>query len=196
MCAHLEAQTSSQASPNCIQARLGLRALVHCESWTLKSCDYKGQALNSRISSVVPHLISATLVDCGPTSPTPCALLRKQSLFRAHLNVIEVITRHLFVDYKTAFDSPIRDIPAKLIRLCRMTLSNSCSSVKVGMDLYEPINTVRGFRQGDPLSCDLFNFVMESVLRKAGVNRNGTIFQKSVQLLAYADDIDIIRRTN
>ena len=60
-----------------------------------------------------------------------------------------------------------------------MTLSNSCSSVKVGMDLSEPFDTVRGFRQGDPLSCDLFNFVMESVLRKAGVHRSGTIFQKS-----------------
>ena len=36
---------------------------------------------------------------------------------------------------------------------------------------------------------------MESVLRKAGIHRSGTIFQKSVQLLAYADDIDIIGRT-
>ena len=41
-------------------------------------------------------------------------------------------------------------------------------------------------------SCELFNFVMESVLRKARVHRNGIIFQKSVQLLAYADNIDII----
>ena len=37
---------------------------------------------------------------------------------------------------------------------------------------------------------------MESVLRKALMHRNGTIFQKSVRLLAYADDIDIIERTN
>ena len=108
-------------------------------------------------------------------------------------------------DYKAAFDSPIRNrvfatmselgITAMQIRLYRMTLINSCSSVKVGMGLSEPFDTLRGFRQGNPLSCDLLNFVMDSILRKAGVHRSGTIFQKSVQLLAYADDIDIIGRT-
>ena len=33
---------------------------------------------------------------------------------------------------------------------------------------------------------------MESVLRKTVEHRNGTIFYKNVQLLGYADDIDII----
>ena len=73
-----------------------------------------------------------------------------------------------------------------------MTLSNS---VKVGIDFSEPFDTVRDFRQGEPLSCDLFNFVIESVLRKVKVHCNDTIFQKTVQLLAYVDDIDIIGRT-
>ena len=58
-------------------------------------------------------------------------------------------THHLFVDFKAAFDSPLRDtamselgISAKLIKLCRMMLSNSCSSIKVGKDLSEPFDTV------------------------------------------------------
>ena len=100
-------------------------------------------------------------------------------------------THHLFVDYKAAFDSPIRDqvynimsefgIPAKLTRLCRMTLLNTSSAVKVGKNLSDPFNTIRGFRQADPLSCTLSNFIMESIVRKAGVQRSGTIKDKSVE---------------
>ena len=83
-------------------------------------------------------------------------------------------TYHLFVDYKAAFDSSIRSevfkamstfgIPAKLIRLRRITLCGTRSAVKVGKDLSEPFNTERGFRQGDSL-----------VIRDAKVNRNGTL---------------------
>ena len=52
----------------------------------------------------------------------------------------------------------------------------------------EPFDTMQGFRQGYPLSC-------EGVLRKYEIHRNGTIFQICVQLLAYAHDVDIIGRT-
>ena len=85
-------------------------------------------------------------------------------------------------------------IPTKLIRVCKMTLNNTKSTVKNGKDLSEPFNTKRGLRQGDTLSCDLFNILMEIILRKSAVNLNKTISSKSHMLLAYANDIDIIGR--
>lgn len=127
----------------------------------------------------------------------------RQILEKTHEKQID--TYHLFVDYKAAFDSPIRSkvfqamsefgIPAKLIRLCKMTLTDTRSSVKIGKNLSEPFSTKRGFRQGDSLSCDLFNILLEKVIRDADVNRTGTLYTKQHMLLAYADDIDIMGRT-
>ena len=53
------------------------------------------------------------------------------------------------------------------------------------MGLFEGFNTVKNIRQGDPLS---WQYSEE-------MHRNGSIFYKSVQLLVYADDINIIRRS-
>ncbi|EDS43741.1 conserved hypothetical protein [Culex quinquefasciatus] len=50
------------------------------------------------------------------------------------------------------------------------------------------------FRQGDGLSCALFNIVLEGIIRRAGIETSGTIMNKSYQLLAFADDIDIVAR--
>ena len=37
--------------------------------------------------------------------------------------------------------------------------------------------------------------ILKQNIRDAGINTSGTIFNKSVQILAYTDDIDIIART-
>ena len=68
----------------------------------------------------------------------------------------QIDTHHLFVDFKSAFDTPHIDhlyatmskfgIPAKLIRLCEMTLKNAQCVVKVGNNLSEPFDAKRGFR--------------------------------------------------
>ena len=44
----------------------------------------------------------------------------------------------------------------------------------------------------DFLSCDFFNILIERNISAAGLRHSGTIFYKSVMLLAYADDVDII----
>ena len=59
----------------------------------------------------------------------------------------------------------------------------------------EPITVKNGVQQGDALACLLFNIALENAIRDAAVNIRVTIFYKSVQILAYADDIDMIGRT-
>jgi len=47
-------------------------------------------------------------------------------------------------------------------------------------------------RQGDALSSTLFNLILEAVLQK--INITGHIVTKSIQILAYADDVAIVGR--
>jgi hypothetical protein len=50
-------------------------------------------------------------------------------------------------------------------------------------------------RQEDVLSTLLFNVVLEVIVRPANLQTTDTIYNKKIQLLAYADDIDIVARS-
>ena len=75
-----------------------------------------------------------------------------------------------------------------------MTYKNSQCVVKVGNNLSVPFDAKRG-RQGDSLSGDFFNILMEKIICAAGLRHTGTILYKSIMPLAYADDVDIIGRS-
>ena len=62
--------------------RLRMGASISTRSSAFRNVDVKKVAIvkDCRIRSVVHHLTSATLLDCGQTSPTPRVLLQKQSL--------------------------------------------------------------------------------------------------------------------
>ena len=77
-----------------------------------------------------------------------------------------------------------------------MTLKNAQCVVNVGNNLSEASDAKRGFRQADSLSCDFFNILKERIICAAGLRDSGTIFYKSVMTLAYADDVDIIGRSD
>jgi len=86
-------------------------------------------------------------------------------------------------------------IPSKLIRLVKITMNNVQCSVQIQSHLSEPISTTCGVRQGDALACLLLNITLEKVMRDSGIQTRRTIFFKTVQILAYADDIDLMART-
>jgi hypothetical protein len=67
--------------------------------------------------------------------------------------------------------------------------------VKIQNDCSESFETRQGLRQGDVLSTLLFNVVLEVIVRRANLQTTGTIYNKETQQLAYADDIDIVGRS-
>lgn len=109
----------------------------------------------------------------------------------------------MFIDFRQAFDTVRRghlmrimkelEIPEKLIKLVIMTLKNSKSTVQVGEGETEEFDVNAGVRQGDALSATLFNLMIESMIRKT--NCSGTIVNKETQVMAYADDVVILSRT-
>ena len=115
-----------------------------------------------------------------------------------------VPAHHIFIDFKAAYDTVdheqlwqimhVNGFPDNLTRLIKATLDRVMCHVCVSGDLAEPFESRRVLRQGDGLSCSLFNIGRQGVVRKAGTDTKGTIFNRSVQLLGFADDIDIIAR--
>ena len=76
-----------------------------------------------------------------------------------------------------------------------ITLKTVKCRIKNGNDLLEPFMMDKGLKQGDGLSCLLFNIALEKIIRDAKLETKGTIYSKSIQILAYADDVDIVGRT-
>ena len=83
-------------------------------------------------------------------------------------------------------------VPANLIRLVRMTMTNVTCQVRVDGQFSGPFATNKGLRQGDGLACLLFNLALERAIRDLRVETTGTIFYKPTQILESADYKDII----
>jgi len=120
---------------------------------------------------------------------------------RKKLEYNEVV-HQLFIDCKKAYDSVRREvlykiliefgIPRKLVRLVKMSLTETYSRVRVGKNVSDrfPIRNV--LVQGDALTPMLFNFALEYAIMRVKINHDGLKLNGTHQLLAYADDINIL----
>jgi hypothetical protein len=117
----------------------------------------------------------------------------------------KVDIHQLYIDYKQAYDTINRaklvetmkefGIQMKLVRLVRMTLTNTNSEVKIQGKLSLSFETTTGLRQGNSLFTLLFNLCMEKIIRSVRINPGRTIFNRTRQCLSYVDDVVILRRT-
>jgi hypothetical protein len=120
-------------------------------------------------------------------------------------NEFNITTHHLFTsDFKAAYDTIIRNevyvsmselnFPTKLKRFIKVTLTIVMCCVKIQNDCSKSFETQQGLKQGEVLSTLFFNVVLEVIVRRANLQQTDTIYNKETQLLAYADDIDIVNR--
>ena len=113
-------------------------------------------------------------------------------------------THHLFIDFKSAYDKTKRrellvvmkevGFEPKLIRLVAATLNGSKICIKLKNDMSNTFEVKDGLKQGDALSTLLFNVALEGAMRRAGIQSSRTLATSMVQILGFADDLDIVGR--
>lgn len=87
-------------------------------------------------------------------------------------------------------DTEIPGIPIKLVRMMKMTKAGSKAAVLVQEVITSEYEFNTEVRKGLGLAATMFNVALEGVVRLCKLK--GMITEKSVQVIAYGDDVAVI----
>lgn len=73
-------------------------------------------------------------------------------------------------------------------------MSNTKKQVKVDGELSETFEILQGLKQCDGLTPMLFNLALEHAIRNSGIEVGPILLHKSIHLIEYADDLNIVGR--
>jgi hypothetical protein len=76
-----------------------------------------------------------------------------------------------------------------------MTLQRILNKVQISGKLSGSLETTCNLRQGNALSTVLFNIMLEKVIRNIELNSGGSIFTRTRQYMAYANDMAFVGRS-